>query len=123
MKKVISIIVLFLISSAIAQERDSTYSGVLTIEDHAFYRPPTCFVIGNLKFQELRLDFGGDSLKVYGDLPYDEGAKLFLEHMVEIYQMKCDSLKNYRERYRILVKAHRRIYLYMREEFDKELGK
>ncbi len=53
----------------------------------------SCISMGNKEGKELRLDFSGDTLKVFGDLPYNQAANTFLNHLIGRYSRKLDSLE------------------------------
>jgi len=43
-------------------------------------------IISNKQGKELTLDFQGDKLKVFGDLKYDEAAKIFFDSLSSYFE-------------------------------------
>ena len=98
------------------------------IRDYTLTQPSASIIITSKDNKKLILDFNSsDTLRVSGDLPYDEAAKLFLEAVGGVYGAKCDSLKRLREElkkykefyYEIYFKEHQVRLEYLRKGMEQ----
>lgn len=66
----------------------------------ASYAPAATLTIcsQDTSHRELRLDFSSDTLKTYGDLPYDEATEIFLKYVRIGVLAKLDTLYMLKER-------------------------
>ena len=66
----------------------------------ASYAPPASltFCSQDTSHRELRLDFSSDTLKTYGDLPYDEATEIFLKYIRVGVLSKLDTLDMLKKR-------------------------
>jgi len=66
----------------------------------ASYAPPASltFCSQDTSLRELKLDFSSDTLKIYGDLPYDEATEIFLKCVRVGVLFKLDTLDMLKEK-------------------------
>lgn len=68
----------------------ATDETVLMADGGFEYQRATKILIANSRNDTLTIDFGGDSLTVYGNLPHDEAAEIFFEAL-QYYRINwCD---------------------------------